>query len=116
GNQYTVTQLVGVVATEQIDMLLQDLWLSMNAALIQGNQGLAVDHLYEESIQMYGDIFFVLLPEFPTIIQGYSDLQLLQIHPDHGSYLVNRNINAIDRAFIIEFVMDYYGVWRVFSM
>ncbi|MEW8621671.1 MAG: hypothetical protein AB2559_08835 [Candidatus Thiodiazotropha endolucinida] len=88
----------------------------MNLALTQGNHGLAADYLFEGSRKKYSKIYYLLLPYFSEIVQSYSSLQLYKIYPNYASYVINRDIEGADRAFIISFVKDDTGLWRVSSM
>ncbi|MEW8544011.1 MAG: PKD domain-containing protein [Candidatus Thiodiazotropha sp.] len=116
GLQYIATQIVNVVSQQQIDEYLQEIWGNMNLALTQGNHGLAADYLFEGSRKKYSKIYYLLLPYFSEIVQSYSSLQLYKIYPNYASYVINRDIEGADRAFIISFVKDDTGLWRVSSM
>ncbi|MBV2094996.1 MAG: PKD domain-containing protein [Candidatus Thiodiazotropha sp. (ex Codakia orbicularis)] len=113
GNQYTLTQLVNVVSTERINQLLQEQWAAMNIALAGMNHGLATDYLIEYERDAYGEMFYLLLPQFPGIISSYSALQPITLTYKYASYLINRDVDGIDRAFVVTYLRDVYGVWRL---
>jgi hypothetical protein len=61
-------------------------------------------------------VFDALLPQMPEIIASYSSLQQVSISSDIGEYAVNRTINGENWIFLIYFLKDADGVWRLDAM
>ncbi|MCU7859081.1 MAG: hypothetical protein KZQ86_04450, partial [Candidatus Thiodiazotropha sp. (ex Lucinoma kastoroae)] len=116
GMQYTLTQLVNVVAEGRILTQLEDHWSHMNNALSEGNLGLALEHIGMSRSEKYGRFFRYLLPKMPEIVASYSPLQVNSLAMDHASVHVVRSINDENRVFTISFNQDIFGVWRIIGM
>ncbi|CAH1194081.1 40-residue YVTN family beta-propeller repeat-containing protein [Candidatus Nitrotoga sp. BS] len=100
----------------QMDSFFNAVWTGMNNALIAGDKTKALTYLNSSAQAKYGPVFDALLPDMPEIIASYSPLQRLQIYPDIGEYAVNRVIHGVNRIFLIYFLLDNDGVWRIDSM
>ncbi|MCF6225547.1 MAG: thrombospondin type 3 repeat-containing protein [Xanthomonadales bacterium] len=107
--------VVGIESEAQLNLLLQQVWNGMNAALVSANLGLAKEHLLADD-EGYGLMFYLLLPHMSEIIASYSSFQSVAIELDYGEYLLNRDIDGINRAFFIYLAPDNDAVWRIRSM
>jgi hypothetical protein len=116
GLQFTLVQIVNVLSASRINQIAQNQWSMMNNALMLGNHKLASDCLIDRQREEFGAIFYQLLPRFPAIIQSYSELQPVEMNTLYSSFLINRDIDGVDRAFIVEYVRDANGVWRLAGM
>ena len=61
----------------------------------------------------YGPIFDALMPYFPAIVSTWSLPQPSTITRDYAEYGINKTINGVNRIFLITFVLDSDGVWRM---
>jgi hypothetical protein len=113
GMQYVLTQVVNVVSSAMLDQLLNEQWALMNDALLQGNHKLASDFIIDYEKESYAEVFYLLLPSITSIIQSYSDFQAIKIRSNYASFILNRDIDGIDRAFIVTYMLDANGVWRL---
>jgi len=52
----------------------------------------------------------------PEIIASYSPLQRVSVQADIGEYAINRTINGQNRLFLVYFLKDADGVWRLDAM
>ena len=100
----------------QMDSFFNAVWTGMNNALIAGDKAKALTYLNASAQAKYGPAFDALLPSMPLIIASYSPLQRLQIYPNIGEYAVNRTIHGMNRIYLIYFLLDNDGVWRIDSM
>lgn len=116
GFQYTIDRIVNVVSSSRIDQLLQEQWVSLNDALIQGNHKLATGFMIDHEKEAYGEIFYLLLPRFSAIIQSHLNFQPINVYSNYASYLLNRDINGVNRAFFVTYQRDLNGVWRLSGM
>ena len=61
-------------------------------------------------------MFDALLPHMPEIVASFSPLQRVSLLPDIGEYGINRTIDGRNRVFLIYFLRDTDGVWRIDAM
>ncbi|MBI3301589.1 MAG: hypothetical protein HYZ72_05875, partial [Deltaproteobacteria bacterium] len=98
------------------DTLFQSIWDDMNAALLAGDKTQALTFLTASAQRKYGPVFDRLLPYMPQIIASYSPLQQVSLSADIGEYAVMRVIDGQLRLFLIYFLKDADGVWRLDAM
>lgn len=113
---HTAEAAVGVQDVAAMDALFQSLWNGMNAALLAGDKATALTFLTAGAQAKYGPVFDVLLSQMPQIIASYSSLQQVSISSDIGEYAINRTINGENWIFLIYFLKDADGVWRLDAM
>ncbi len=112
--RHTETLVIGVQTKEQIDNLLKELWNGMNSALMDRNHSLAVEYLIQEdSSEGYATTYYVLLPHMSEILGSYTAFNPITISMRFSEYLLNRDIDGVNRAFFIYFMPDTDGVWRL---
>jgi hypothetical protein len=113
---YSQTMAVVVHDGQQLDHLFTSLWNGMNDALVRGDVNVALTYLNEGAKQKYRPVFQTLLPRMLQIISNYSSLQRASVYEGMTGYAVNRTINGENRIFLIYFLLDDDGVWRLDSM
>jgi hypothetical protein len=64
----------------------------------------------------YGSTFDALLARLPAIVSTWSSPQASLVDERFAEYGINRTIDGIDRVFLIDFVLDDDGVWRIDAM
>lgn len=114
----TVSHTLAIVANDgaQMDQFFTALWGGMNEALIQGDIATAAAFLNESAKRKYQPVFEALKPHFPQIIASYSPLRRVSVSADIGEYAVVRRVNDQNRLYLIYFLRDTDGVWRVDGM
>ena len=110
------TLLIAVLDGAQMDQFFTALWGGMNAALINGDLNGAVAFLNQSAQRKYRPVFEALLPHMPAIIGSYSPLQQVSVSTEVVEYAVNRTINGRVKIFLIYFLKDENGVWRLDAM
>ena len=115
-NSHREMLAVSIQSKEQIDQIIRELWGSMNAALVAGNHGLATESLTDSSMSGYSRVFYILLPHMQSIVSGYTDIAAVDIGLSYGEYAVGEEIDGTSRIFLIQFMQDYLGVWRLEGM
>ena len=116
GTVHRKTLYVVVNDTAQMDQLFTSLWNGMNLALKVGNVNGAAQHLNESAKRKYLPVFETLKPQFPQIIASYSPLRRISITESIGEYAIVRPYNGQNRVYLIYFLQDVDGVWRVDGM
>ncbi len=99
-----------------MDQKFTALWSSLNDALKAKDIAKALKYLNAQAQAKYGPVFTALLPHMPEIIASYSPPQRVSITSDIGEYAVNRTINGENKIFLIYFLRDADGVWRLDAM
>ena len=64
----------------------------------------------------YGPVFDVLRPNMPQIVGEFSVLQPVTVGDTVASYAVNQTVNGVNRLFLVYFLRDADGDWRLDSM
>ena len=119
GNQgATFTAKIAIEALDPaaMDALFTSIWGGMNAALIADDKATALTFLTPGAQEKYGPVFDALMSSMPDIVASYSALQRSSISPSIGEYAINRTIDARNRIFLIYFLKDFDGVWRIDAM
>ena len=110
-------QLIVVINdAAQMDQLFASLWNNMNNALKTGNIDGAAQYLNESAKRKYRPVFEALRLQFPQIITSYSPLRRILISEDIGEYAVVRTFNGQNRLYLVYFLRDADGVWRLDAM
>ena len=99
-----------------MDQLFAALWGGMNGALIAKDKARALRYLNPQAQVKYAPVFDALMPHFPAIVSSYSSLQRVDVSEEIGEYAINRTIDGVNRIFLIYFLKDTDGVWRLDSM
>ncbi|MFN8544252.1 MAG: hypothetical protein U0807_08595 [Candidatus Binatia bacterium] len=100
----------------EVDTMFKGLWDGMNTALLAGDTAGALTFVAGGSRTRYGPVFEILLPHMPEIIASSSPLQAVNISARFAEYAVTRTIAGESRLFLIDFIRDADGVWRIASM
>ena len=114
----TVTKMAKVVVQHPTyyEDLFNAIWNGMNNALLDGNVDLAVSYLTESSGDRYRPVFEALLENMPEIIESYSPLQPVTVASDFGEFAVTRQNGDRQQLYLIYFLKDDDGVWRLDAM
>jgi hypothetical protein len=118
GQNQSYEQTLAVVVQDavQMDALFTNLWNGMNDALVRGDVNGAAQYLNESAKRKYQPVFEALKLQFPQIIASYSLLRRVSISEDIGEYAIVRNFNGQNRVYLIYFLRDADGVWRMDGM
>jgi len=116
GVTYRTTRAVRVYHDQSLDTLFNGVFSEMNNALLLGHIDRALLSMSVASRDRYRPVYLKLKNRFPAIMSSYSPLQRSRITGRFGEYAVNRVIDGVNRIFLIYFVQDDDGVWRIDSM
>ncbi len=122
----TITDSLGATATKtftivvqdpaQLDQMLKATWSGMNDALLAGDKAAALRYLNVQAQAKYGPVFDVLMPYMPEIIASYSPLTSASISSGMGEFAIRRLNNGVYEIFLVYFLRDVDGVWRIDEM
>ncbi len=99
-----------------IDAEIQTCWQNITASLSSNNIEQALNELTPRAREMYRPSFEALQNDLPSIMNSFSELQIVDINVEYAEYAVNRIINGENRLFLIYFVKDGNGEWKLESM
>lgn len=116
GAHYIAKAQVVVNDAAQMDVLFNSVWDGMKSALVANDQTGALQYLDEVAKEKYGPVFIHLAPHMPAIVNTFSPLQRVSISEHVGEYAVNHTIGGVNRIFLIYFLQDANGIWRLDSM
>lgn len=114
----TSSQTLTVVALDpaQMDRLFVNLWDGMNSALKAGNLAGAAEYLNAGARLKYRPVFEALVSDMPQIVASYSALQRISISEDTGEYAITRPYQGQNQLYLVYFLKDADGVWRLDGM
>jgi Bacterial Ig domain/Glucodextranase, domain B len=116
GNRYVQAISLLVRDRSATDQTLQRVWSRFKNALSAGNKTAAMQALTASAQAQYASVFDALLPYLANIVSTWSALQPSSLDGESAEYGINKTIDGINRIFLIDFVFDSDGVWRLDSM
>lgn len=116
GEMLQMKVAVLVQSSEELDELLRSVWNGMNQALTAGDVQQALNFVTRKSRRRYEPVFDALRDHMGEIVSSYSDPIAVTLTEGMGEYAVNRIIDGEDYIFLIYFLKDGGGVWRVVEM
>ncbi len=111
---YTVPITVNSVA--ELDAVIRNQWKGFKDALKIKDTAAAQNFLTKSARDHYGAALNTLLDDLPAIEATFSLLRRVSVSGEFAEYAINRSINGENRLFLINFVQDVDGVWRVDGM
>jgi len=99
-----------------MDQKFKAIWSGMHNAVAAGNKDAALASLSETARAKYGPVFDLLKDDYAQLMASFSVPSATAIDSDIAEYAVNRVINGESRIFLIYFMRDLDGVWRIDSM
>lgn len=117
-NGWAFRQQVVIEARDEAEMdrMFRALWTGMNDALAAGDKETAMRYLNDSAQQKYGPVIEALMPRMPQIVASYSPLAQASISEHIGEYAVTRMDGETKRLYLIYFLRDATGVWRIDGM
>lgn len=116
GATYNQSLAVVVYSAVQMDKLFETLWTNMNNALQSGDITGASRFLNASAKLKYKPLFDALLSRMSQILASYSSLRRISISENIGEYAINRTYLGQNRIYLIYFLRDSDGVWRLDAM
>lgn len=115
-NLYTVTQIVVVQDAAQMDQMFRTIWGGMTGALAAGDKVSAMRYLSDNAQAKFGPIFDALRSNMPSIVSTFSAFRRVSASSAIGQYAVVRPDGTYYSVYLIYFVTDKDGVWRLDEM
>ena len=99
-----------------LDQQLKALWQGFAGALAVRDKLKAMQYMTASARTRYGPVFDVLLPDLPQIVGSFSPPLRAQLGTGYSEYAVVREIEGLRRVYLIQFVQQTDGLWRIESM
>jgi hypothetical protein len=116
GRTYTLTTQIVIRDRAILDQELRSLWSAFVATLAAGDVDGALSYFTLQGRQRYAEALEELRGELPGIAASFSQPQTFLLSNDIGEYAVNRTLDGRDMIFLIYFLRDVDGIWRLDSM
>jgi PKD repeat protein len=111
---------VYVVSLTEANGLFRAMWDAMNAALVAQDQPTALTYLTPDAQEKLGPAWDVLLDSMggPSgIVASFgAPIEPVWISSGFAQYGVTREIDGVERLYLISFIRDASGVWRLEDM
>lgn len=114
--QTTLSVVIEARDPAQMDQMFTAIWNGMNNALVAGDKPGAMTYINASAQRKFGPVFDVLMPFMTEIVASYSPLARSSLSPSIGEYGVVRTFNGQKRLYLIYFLLDSDGVWRIDEM
>lgn len=113
---YTHTYAVVLPDPQQLDQQFKSIWDGMNGALAKNDITTAGKYLNESAKKKYLPVMQALAPHMAEITASFSPPSRVALSENIGEYAVTRNYNGMKRLYLIYFLRDVDGVWRLDGM
>ncbi len=100
----------------RMDQMFRSIWSGLNNALVAGDKEGAMRYLNGVAKKKFGPVFDVLMPFMSEIVASYSPIAKSSISKGIAEYAVSRIDNGRRRLYLVYFLLDADGVWRVDEM
>jgi hypothetical protein len=124
--EFTLTDAQGATQQLKVPVVIQDeaildqkfqaLWGELLGNLSVANADGAANYFLPGSRDKYHAAFVALGSKLPSIVSSFSSLHKSTITDSYGEYLITRNINGKDYAFLVYFRQGSDGTWGLESM
>ena len=107
---------IGIVDRNRVDAEIRSVWQDVMTGMISRNLALSLGSMTPQAQEIYAPVFQALGADLPTIAKSYSPLQEIDLGLQIASYSVNRMINGEKHLYVINFMKDSKGIWKLHSM
>ena len=115
-NRAAQSYFVNVSTLEEMDATFNRLWTEMYDDLVVGDKDAVMQKLTGEAQRKYGPVFDRLMPYMKEIVANYTPLVRMSINPEIAEYLVRRIHGDSTKVYIISFIRDFEGEWKLNEM
>lgn len=113
GAEYSETVALTIYDVGEINAIAHGVWVGLRQALTAGDQTSALTAISPESRDLYAQLFGYGMA---SVANEVTDIHLGQLTTGTAEYFVLNVHHGITRVFVIRFVKDSDGTWRIESM
>ncbi len=100
-----------------LDTLLRAKWEGMKQALASQDIPRALVFFTDEAKALYNDVFSILLPRLPQLVQEMQEIQLIYSADNRAEYRIRKQEvhggTTLELTFYIYFAIDERGLWKI---
>lgn len=116
GYSDTQSYSIRVMSLAAMDRMFSDLLEGMFDELSKSDVFAAMEYFTSEAQTNYGPIFEQLLDQIDEVAANYTNPERISINEETAEYVVRRVGGNGDRVFVITFMKDEDGEWKINSM
>ena len=116
GSQFTETVPLLVYSQSEVVALLQTKWQGFKDALRAGNVSCALQFVTQRSRNRYQGVFQNLTAPFSAIDQVLTNIQFVQFRGQTAEFEMLRTDERGELSYLVRFVIDQDGIWRIKDM
>ena len=113
GVTYSAVSLIQVYDATSFDDLFQQKWQGFKTALRTGNTAAALLYIAQDERAEFQGVFQNLTVPLSSIDQVLTDIQFVQSRGDTVEYEMLRTDGRGQLSYIVRFVLERDGVWRI---
>lgn len=98
------------------DAIFQQIWNNFSTALTAGDATTALQSVLTQYRGFYGSVLQALAANLTAIAGDLSGIRKIQISDDVAEYAVLTVVDGQVRTFVVTFMKDSDGIWRILSM
>jgi predicted butyrate kinase (DUF1464 family) len=116
-DRQTYTQTVAVVVKDAaaMDRMFVGMFNTITSSLRTGQNAAALKFLTEPIRPAFEAVFNVLNGRMPQIVDTFAGFGGISLGNELATYALKRNAGDITKIFLIEYMRDIDGVWRLDS-
>ena len=116
GAKYVQTVLLLADDLLRVDKVLRQSWAVFATGLANGSQPTAIQQMSETARLQFGPALDALAPFMDSIAPSWSTLSRGLLLGEVGEYGITRSAGGKETAFLIYFMRDGLGIWRLESL
>ncbi|MFC1685324.1 hypothetical protein ACFL0R_07655 [Pseudomonadota bacterium] len=105
-----------IVTSEDEELTHDQIWGGFASALSAGNKNLALRYVLESTQNKYAQVIDSLMGSLPEIVSSFSNLKKIESTENMAPYVVSRVQQGQQYAYIITFIRNKDGVWKLYEM
>jgi hypothetical protein len=114
-NVHTRTAIVWAASRDELEMLLQSKWTAMKNALRSADIQGALKHIVINKRPQYEQVFNSLTIPYSQIDQVLTSITFIEMNGAVAEYEMLRTEEGGEFAYLVRFVVDEDGIWRIES-
>jgi len=116
GNLLTASAVIQVFDPSSLDISLRAKWADFRAALTRSDIEGALIYIANGAKEKYRRVFQDLLPDLPAIAADLRDLTPTLFQHGIMEYGTTRNVGGETFVYLVYFMVDGDGVWKIVTM
>ncbi|HAR95272.1 MAG TPA: hypothetical protein DCR97_04830 [Deltaproteobacteria bacterium] len=114
-NTHTRTAIVWAISRDELETLLQSKWTALKNALRSGDIQGALKHIVIGKRPTYEQVFNTLKIPYSQIDQVLTSITFIEMKGAIAEYEMLRTEEQGEFAYLVRFVVDEDGIWRIES-